>query len=192
MWPGQGSPARPIASLLRGAVTSASASPASTRRAATRTASTAALPASALGRPANSWSTGQATSGGAWIRLGSGSASRSAASSIRAWSPTTIVSYCAATSGRASALSTTSGPIPAGSPSEIARRGRAAGRAPDELFLAMTLLRARGAEVALDLLGDQVPDALRPGPARLRALEQRSVAVALLVRAGGHDPGRDR
>src|SRR5438105_15309693 len=111
-----------------GAVTSASARPERTSSSPRSMAATAACPAAALRRPG---STPPASPAGS--TLGAGSRSWAAVVSIRAGSPQTTTTARAATSGRASALIVTSGPMPAGSPEDTTSRGRLSGIAPQHL-----------------------------------------------------------
>jgi len=129
VWPGQGWPAAAQAALLMGAVTMPSNSPARVASMAALSQAKLAAPLAALSAPgcralashgmsrmAGSWA-GAAPPSACWVRC---SASRL---------PNTVMSATDATAGSARLLSSTSGPMPAGSPQVSARRGRPPGAA---------------------------------------------------------------
>jgi hypothetical protein len=111
-------PERVTASLFRGAVTIASASPRRHISVARRTYATAAAPKAALSCP-KAMGVPDGMQPGSRIVAGTVPRSRSqicAVCSRTSLSPTITQSASAVISGRASAFKTTSGPIPAGSP----------------------------------------------------------------------------
>jgi hypothetical protein len=117
--PGNGNPARAIHCLEIGAVTSAAASPASAAAVAAARYASCARPPSSFGLPGG-------TSPGTRLvtarTLSAAGGETPAAPAARASTPASPYTT-ASTSGRAaSARTTTSGPIPHGSPSEIAMR----------------------------------------------------------------------
>src|ERR1017187_7932463 len=118
-----GRPERETASLLIGAVTMASASPERHISVAMRTYSTAATPQRASRRPKENSSIPARARGSRSSAWSSTPVIRWAISSTAA-SPTTIQRARGASSGSATACSTTSGPTPTGSPMVNAMVGR--------------------------------------------------------------------